>query len=112
MEGTITNLPAMIEVKKKYNAYLFLDEAHSIGIITECVKKKLEFGRFFHFFDPKFFSSKILKLLHIGVIFAQNRIFDQKSNFCSKVEFFFSKIGFCSDRIFDQKLNFFSIETF
>lgn len=33
MEGTITNLPAMIEVKKKYNAYLFLDEAHSIGAI-------------------------------------------------------------------------------
>lgn len=33
MEGTICNLPAIIEVKKKYNAYLFLDEAHSIGAI-------------------------------------------------------------------------------
>ncbi|VDM26906.1 unnamed protein product [Toxocara canis] len=31
MEGTIVNLPAFIEVKKRRKAYLFLDEAHSIG---------------------------------------------------------------------------------
>uniref|UniRef100_A0A1I7U2G7 Aminotran_1_2 domain-containing protein n=1 Tax=Caenorhabditis tropicalis TaxID=1561998 RepID=A0A1I7U2G7_9PELO len=33
MEGTIVDLPAFIEVKKKYNCYLFLDEAHSIGAV-------------------------------------------------------------------------------
>jgi serine palmitoyltransferase len=33
MEGTIINLPAIIALKKKYNAYLYLDEAHSIGAV-------------------------------------------------------------------------------
>lgn len=31
MEGTIVRLPEIIELKKKYKAYLYLDEAHSIG---------------------------------------------------------------------------------
>ena len=31
MEGTICNLPKLIEIKKKYKAYLYVDEAHSIG---------------------------------------------------------------------------------
>uniref|UniRef100_A0A1I7XUC2 serine C-palmitoyltransferase n=1 Tax=Heterorhabditis bacteriophora TaxID=37862 RepID=A0A1I7XUC2_HETBA len=31
MEGSICNLPAIIALKKKYGAYLYLDEAHSIG---------------------------------------------------------------------------------
>lgn len=31
MEGEICNLKEIVEVKKKYNAYLYLDEAHSIG---------------------------------------------------------------------------------
>jgi len=31
MEGSICNLPGIIALKKKYNAYLYLDEAHSIG---------------------------------------------------------------------------------
>lgn len=33
MEGTMCNLPALIELKKKYKCYLFVDEAHSIGAI-------------------------------------------------------------------------------
>lgn len=33
MEGTIVNLPKVIELKKKYKAYLYLDEAHSIGAL-------------------------------------------------------------------------------
>jgi serine palmitoyltransferase len=33
MEGSIVNLPAIIALKKKYKAYLYLDEAHSIGAI-------------------------------------------------------------------------------
>lgn len=33
MEGTILNLPAIIAIKKKYKAYLYLDEAHSIGAL-------------------------------------------------------------------------------
>lgn len=31
MEGTSVKLPEIIELKKKYKAYLYLDEAHSIG---------------------------------------------------------------------------------
>lgn len=31
MEGTVVRLPEIIELKKKYKAYLYLDEAHSIG---------------------------------------------------------------------------------
>jgi len=31
MEGTAVNLPEVIALKKKYKAYLYLDEAHSIG---------------------------------------------------------------------------------
>ncbi|CAG9863298.1 unnamed protein product [Phyllotreta striolata] len=31
MEGTICRLPEIIALKKKYKAYLYLDEAHSIG---------------------------------------------------------------------------------
>ncbi|KAL1241838.1 Serine palmitoyltransferase [Trichinella spiralis] len=33
MEGTIVNLPEIIRIKKKYKAYLYLDEAHSIGAL-------------------------------------------------------------------------------
>lgn len=33
MEGSIVNLPKIIEIKKKYKAYLYLDEAHSIGAL-------------------------------------------------------------------------------
>lgn len=31
MEGSICRLPQLIEIKKKYRAYLYMDEAHSIG---------------------------------------------------------------------------------
>lgn len=31
MEGSVVHLPDMIALKKKYKAYLYLDEAHSIG---------------------------------------------------------------------------------
>lgn len=31
MEGSVCNLPAIIALKKKYGAYVYLDEAHSIG---------------------------------------------------------------------------------
>ncbi|KIO02522.1 hypothetical protein M404DRAFT_650481 [Pisolithus tinctorius Marx 270] len=33
MEGTMVNLPKIIELKKKYKFYLFVDEAHSIGAL-------------------------------------------------------------------------------
>lgn len=33
MEGTILNLPRLLEIKQKYKTYLFIDEAHSIGAI-------------------------------------------------------------------------------
>lgn len=31
MEGTIVRLPEIIAIKKKYGAYIYLDEAHSVG---------------------------------------------------------------------------------
>lgn len=33
MEGSIVKLPEIIQIKKKYRAYLYLDEAHSIGAL-------------------------------------------------------------------------------
>ena len=33
MEGSIVRLPEVIDLKKKYKAYLYLDEAHSIGAL-------------------------------------------------------------------------------
>jgi 8-amino-7-oxononanoate synthase len=33
MDGDICNLPRLIEIKKKYNCLLFVDEAHSMGVI-------------------------------------------------------------------------------
>ena len=31
MEGSIVKLPEIVAIKKKYGAYIYLDEAHSIG---------------------------------------------------------------------------------
>lgn len=33
MEGSVVRLPEIIAIKKKYNCYLYLDEAHSIGAV-------------------------------------------------------------------------------
>lgn len=33
MEGSIVNLPEILRLKKKYKAYVYLDEAHSIGAL-------------------------------------------------------------------------------
>lgn len=33
MEGTLINLPKMMDLKRKYKFYLYIDEAHSIGAI-------------------------------------------------------------------------------
>ncbi|KAI7903826.1 pyridoxal phosphate-dependent transferase [Cokeromyces recurvatus] len=35
MEGTIVNLPELIELKKEFKFYLYVDEAHSIGALGE-----------------------------------------------------------------------------
>ncbi|CAH8445051.1 unnamed protein product [Heterobilharzia americana] len=35
MEGSILHLPEVIALKKKYKAYLYLDEAHSIGALGQ-----------------------------------------------------------------------------
>ncbi|CBY09136.1 unnamed protein product [Oikopleura dioica] len=42
MEGSVVNLPKVIELKKKYNAYLYLDEAHSIGALGSCGRGVVE----------------------------------------------------------------------
>lgn len=33
MEGSVVRLPEIVALKKKYKAYLYLDEAHSIGAV-------------------------------------------------------------------------------
>ncbi|KAM5245546.1 serine palmitoyltransferase 3 [Ctenodactylus gundi] len=33
MEGSIVNLPQIVALKKRYKAYLYVDEAHSIGVV-------------------------------------------------------------------------------
>lgn len=33
MEGTLVNLPVMMELKQKYKFYLWIDEAHSVGAL-------------------------------------------------------------------------------
>ena len=35
MDGDIINLPKMLELCKKYNAWLMIDEAHSLGVLGE-----------------------------------------------------------------------------
>jgi len=35
MDGDIINLPAVVELCRKYNAWLMIDEAHSIGVLGE-----------------------------------------------------------------------------
>ncbi|XP_056090972.1 serine palmitoyltransferase 2 [Rhinichthys klamathensis goyatoka] len=49
MEGSIIRLPEVIDLKKKYKAYLYLDEAHSIGALGPSGRGVVEyFG-----LDPK-----------------------------------------------------------
>eukprot|EP00761_Pharyngomonas_kirbyi_P011577 gb/GECH01011603.1/.p1 GENE.gb/GECH01011603.1/~~gb/GECH01011603.1/.p1 ORF type:complete len:553 (+),score=109.22 gb/GECH01011603.1/:1-1659(+) len=35
MEGEIVNLPKIVEIKRKYKCYIYVDEAHSIGAIGQ-----------------------------------------------------------------------------
>ena len=35
MDGDIINLPKMVELCKKYNAWLMIDEAHSVGVLGD-----------------------------------------------------------------------------
>lgn len=43
MEGTILRLPEIIQLKKKYKFYLFIDEAHSIGALGPTGRGVCEF---------------------------------------------------------------------
>ncbi|CAI4223200.1 unnamed protein product [Auanema sp. JU1783] len=43
MEGSICPLPKIIELKKKYKAYLYLDEAHSIGAMGKTGRGVVEY---------------------------------------------------------------------
>ncbi|XP_028739423.1 serine palmitoyltransferase 3 [Peromyscus leucopus] len=43
MEGSIVNLPQIVALKKKYKAYLYMDEAHSIGATGSSGKGIREF---------------------------------------------------------------------
>lgn len=43
MEGTVVRLPEIIALKKKYKAYLYLDEAHSIGAMGKYGKGVVDY---------------------------------------------------------------------
>ena len=43
MEGSIVKLPEVIALKKKYKAYLYLDEAHSIGALGRTGRGVIEY---------------------------------------------------------------------
>ncbi|XP_073409922.1 serine palmitoyltransferase 3-like [Dendrobates tinctorius] len=43
MEGSIVRLPEIIALKKKYKAYLYLDEAHSIGAVGSTGRGVVEY---------------------------------------------------------------------
>ncbi|XP_066553483.1 serine palmitoyltransferase 3 [Amia ocellicauda] len=43
MEGSIVRLPEIVALKKKYKAYLYLDEAHSIGAVGPTGRGVVEF---------------------------------------------------------------------
>jgi serine palmitoyltransferase len=49
MEGEILRLPEIIEIKKKYKAYLYVDEAHSIGALGSHAKGVCDY----YGIDPK-----------------------------------------------------------
>ena len=42
MEGSLVDLPEVVRLKKKYNAYLYLDEAHSIGALGKTGRGVIE----------------------------------------------------------------------
>lgn len=43
MEGSIVKLPEVIALKKKYKAYVYLDEAHSIGAMGKSGRGVVEY---------------------------------------------------------------------
>lgn len=43
MEGSIVRLPEVVSLKKKYKAYIYLDEAHSIGAVGPTGKGVVEY---------------------------------------------------------------------
>lgn len=43
MEGSIVYLPQIVALKKKYKAYLYIDEAHSIGSLGPTGRGVVEF---------------------------------------------------------------------
>lgn len=44
MDGDIAPLPHLIEIKKKFNAFLMVDEAHALGVIGDRGYGSLEYG--------------------------------------------------------------------
>ena len=57
MEGSIVNLGELIKIKKKYGAYVYLDEAHSIGALGSSGRGVTEHHGRIH---PKILDSYII----------------------------------------------------
>lgn len=50
MEGSVVNLPDIVRLKKKYKAYVYLDEAHSIGALGKTGRGVVEVRRLIPYF--------------------------------------------------------------
>ena len=76
MEGSLVKLPEVVALKKKYKAYLYLDEAHSIGamgprgrgvtdyfgvfsFITRVCKRNLGVRVLIHFLFHRFYAVSV-----------------------------------------------------
>ena len=44
MEGEVCDLASVVEIKKKYKCYLYLDEAHSIGAVGDTGRGVCEYA--------------------------------------------------------------------
>ncbi len=56
MDGDIANIPKLVQLCQKYNAYLYIDDAHGYGVLGKTGQGILEF-----FSDKKMINTKDLK---------------------------------------------------
>ena len=59
MEGTIVKLPEILALKKKYGAYIYLDEAHSVGAMGPNGRGVVDY----YGLNPKVISHRVLMRL-------------------------------------------------
>ena len=71
MEGSLVPLPELIAIKKKYKAYLYLDEAHSVSYLLVFRGKKCQSVELFYWY----FCYIIFRKKCLGINSVQAHIF-------------------------------------